>query len=229
MKITKQIKTELEKRAGEDKVSIHQWGEYISFLESCPSLGERYPNSAVHHILWRGDYPQLAEKSWNMIRLSSKNHTIASALMVSAEPSNPKLIKGLIACAKTGNHLTWRPKHPRTIVRLYTKQFWTPRRIGQKFGVSAHCVFDFLRRSGISTRGWGIHLRWSPKHPHKIFHEYNKGASANSLANRYGTSPMTLIRFLMRNGIFLRKTLSEAHRQNLRKAKRQSLLAENKP
>jgi hypothetical protein len=53
-----------------------------------------HPDSEVHHILWRSEYPESVDCDWNKIRLTRDDHRAASALAWAAEPDNIKLAAG---------------------------------------------------------------------------------------------------------------------------------------
>jgi len=129
MRLAAQIRTELMRRAGKDARAAQMWRAYIAFLEVCPVLPEHTPETAVHHILWRAEYPKFIKAKWNLIRLQHADHTAAAALALAAEPNNDSLCSGYWATYKLrGGGKRWIPENAKELTRLYEVKRWTPER-----------------------------------------------------------------------------------------------------
>jgi hypothetical protein len=155
MKLSPRIQKELVCRAGRDPRAIRMWTAYITFLEHCPLLVEHTPGTAIHHILWQKEYPKFVKSTWNTVRLRHADHVAAAALALAAEPDNSVLVRGYASTlTMCGVRAGWKPTNSKEMIRLYLEGKWTPARIGKKCGVSAHSVYDFLRRNGVPVRGY---------------------------------------------------------------------------
>ena len=210
MKLNSRIKKELFKRPSMNYRSTMLWRAYLLFLESCPNLPTDTPGSALHHILWRSEYPRFIDCQWNIIRLSYSDHAAAAALALGAEPENKKLWYGFRATYKMyGTPRRWKPRNAKEIIRLYEEERWSMSRLGLKFGIDVGAVRRWLKRNGIKTRGYSEQSIWFPKTADKIIQLYTKEKwSLSKLGKRYKVSCSTVRHFLSRNGVLIR-TLSE--------------------
>lgn len=92
--IDSRVEQILQKRAAGSRRALALWMAYLLFLSCCPSPSANHPDSEVHHILWRSEYPEFVDCDWNKIRLTRDDHRAASALAWAAEPDNIKLAAG---------------------------------------------------------------------------------------------------------------------------------------
>lgn len=206
MQLAAKIRTELMHRAGTHHPAVQMWSTYISFLESCPSLPEHTPETAVHHILWWAGYPKFRKSQWNLIRLSHPDHVAAAALALAAEPTNAILVRGFASTLRLcGVRGAWTPKNPQEIITLYLEKRWTPARIGKRYKVSAHCVYDFLRRHKTPVRDNQESHRHIFRHPEELVTLYVKeGKGIEEIAKRYSVAWKTVQRSLQQSGVRIR-------------------------
>jgi hypothetical protein len=94
VEIDSRIEHELKTRAAGNRRALALWMAYLLFLSCCPMLQAGHPESEVHHILWRSEYPAYVDCDWNKIRLTRTDHQAASAIAWAAEPENMKLAAG---------------------------------------------------------------------------------------------------------------------------------------
>lgn len=198
---------ELKRRANGDSRALAMWRAYVDFLQSRPTLPDNTPNTAVHHILWRSEYPKYVKSEWNLIRLTHEDHTAAAALALAAEPDNGSLRTGFSATYKmAGTARTWKPANPKKVIRLY-EQGHSANEIGKKFGTDCMTVIHFLKRSGVRTRGIKESQAWYTENPSlaiKALRLYEQGYSAREIAKKYGTSDGVITRFLRYSGVSVR-------------------------
>lgn len=195
------------RRAGSDARAIQMWKAYIAFLERCPVLPDRTPGTAVHHILWRAGYPPFKNSSWNLLRLRHADHTAASALMLSAEPSNPKLVRGYVSTlTMCGVRVAWRPRNSKELIRLYVDRQWTLRRLAKKYKVGYAAVKRNLLEHGVPLRCLSEIFRWRPTEriAAQVVRSYKNGKSVNTLTQRFHISQKAVRGLLIRRGITLR-------------------------
>jgi hypothetical protein len=214
------VEKELFLRSRDNPRSTQMWRAYISFLENCPYLETWTPNSVVHHILWRAEYPQFVKSKWNLIRLSHDDHTAAAALMLGAEPKNRGLLDGFKFTSKltAGIRPSWQPKNPRRVIRLYTKERWSAARIGCKFKVGIYRVIHFLRRNKIeiSSRNHGRSLlfRFSKKEIKQMIRMYLRELKTSVvIGKKFGLSSSGVMSILRRNNVPIRD-LSISHQSH---------------
>lgn len=209
MKIDSRIRKELMRRASKDTHALRMWRAYITFLEACPRLAEHTPGTAIHHILWRAEYPQFKKCRWNLIRLRHADHTAASALMLGAEPHNAKLSAGFHICSKILSipFNTWVPTEIQTreIVRLY-REGWIPRHIGEKFGRSEAPIIRILKSNGVKIRGISEAIRWNPSESQakRIVRLYKAGLSTTLIGKNFGFVGPVISRVLKGRGVKVR-------------------------
>jgi hypothetical protein len=216
----RRIWAELKRRAAGDEWALAMWRAYISFLESRPKLSADAPDTAVHHILWRAEYPRYIKSNWNLIRLTHDDHTAAAALMLAAEPRNGKLRDGFRITYKiSGNNLRWRPKNPREVIHFYQENR-SLKISARKFNVSGRTIKNFLRRHGIKIlRPDGRTFRWRPRNPNNIIRFYEEGQTLVALGKRFNVTEHAVRNFLNRNGV-KRRGMSEARFWKPRNAKK---------
>jgi hypothetical protein len=214
------------RRAGKDPRAATMWQAYISFLEACPSLPEHTPGTAVHHILWRSEYPKYLKSPWNLIRLRHEDHTAAAGLALAAEPNNDNLFSGYWATYKLrGGSKRWKPKNSKELIRLYVVERWSPERLGKKFGVAACVVLRYLKRNGVTTRSNGEARRWVPTAAagRKVMQRYLNGEAPSSIAKSVGVSATGVRRFLLFQGVTLR---TRGKSQEIRRTPVESVVSE---
>ena len=214
------------RRAGKDARAAQRWRAYIAFLEACPTLSEHAPGTAVHHILWRAEYPKYVKSSWNLIRLRHEDHTAAAALALAAEPDNDHLLAGFWATYKLrGGNQQWRPKNSKELIRLYEVNRWSPERLGKKFDAAACVVLRYLKRNGISTRTNGEARRWVPpvSTGKKVIQRYLNGETPSSIAKSVNKSVTGVRRFLRFHEIPLR---TRGKSQEIRRTPAESVVNE---
>ena len=207
MKLHPKIQAELLRRAGDDARAAQMWRAYIAFLELCPVLPEYTPMTAVHHILWRSEYPKFISTAWNLIRLQHEDHTAAAALALAAEPNNDSLFSGYWATYKLrGGSKRWIPKKSKELIRLYEVKRWTPERLGKKYGVAACVILRYLKRNRIETRSNGEARRWvpTPRTGRQVMRRYLGGETPSSIGKSFGKSATGVRRYLTFRGIQLR-------------------------
>lgn len=200
------IRKELMKRAKNDVRSIAMWEAYIRFLEKSPDLAKHERGTSVHHILWQSDYPQYKDEKWNLIRLSNRDHTTASALMLGAEPINNALYSGFNFAATITGAGAWNPteKQRKRIVNLYTCRFKSTSHIAKIFNKTHNSVSRILLEENIVLRSSGNKtkwLEWKSKNLKKLISLYESGTSAEKIGLHFGILPGTVIKFLIQNGV----------------------------
>lgn len=195
-------------RAQGDPQAIALWDAYLAFLKSCPELSDKV-GTAVHHILWRAEYPQFKTAKWNLIRLSHKNHTRASALLVAAEPTSPKLLTSLtLVSGKTtiGPVQSRLLKFKDEILEWYIKDGWTVHRLAKRFRTSHGPLAVFLRHHGVVLRSVASLNLWKPKNPNEVIRLYvNEGWRTKDIGKKYKVSAHPVLAFLRRHNIPIRR------------------------
>jgi len=204
MKLDSRIRKELTRRANGDRRAVAMWRAYVRFLEGCLVLKEHAPGTAVHHILWRAEYPRYIKSKWNLIRLTHEDHTAAAALALAAEPHNENLRQGFTATLRmsgTNQHLAWKPKNPKEVIRLYLSG-QSREQLGKRFGVSGWTVCKFLRRVSVPIRTIGEAQKWRPKNIQEIVDMRQKEKmSVETIAKKCGVCRVTIRRLLMEQGV----------------------------
>lgn len=201
---------ELQRRTNGNPRALAMWEVYVAFIKTAPVIPPHVSGTAVHHILWRAEYPQFTKSKWNLVRLTNEDHTAAAALMLAAEPTNAALIRGHAATLKLAAinlNLAWRPENPEHIVHLYQIKRWTATKIGEKHGVSAGIVRAFLRRNGVSFRTSAEAQLWEPEERHRsaVIHLYIvKKWTSERIGKKYDACGSSIVKFLKRNGVTIR-------------------------
>ena len=95
-RLDRKVRKELIRLSGKDSDAKQAVRDYITFLETRPTLPENTKGTDVHHILPRALFPQFAESKWNLIRLTRQDHIRASSRLVEIDPTQAGLLRGLI-------------------------------------------------------------------------------------------------------------------------------------
>lgn len=196
---------ELKRRANGDSRALAMWRAYVDFLQSRPTLPDNTPDTAVHHILWRSEYPKYVKSEWNLIRLTHEDHTAAAALALAAEPDNGSLRTGFAATYRmAGTSKTWKPANPKKVIHLY-EQGHPAREVGETYGISAGTVLSFLQRSGVRIRNNSEAKSWMPKNPQSVIHLYEQGYSQQDIGKKFGKGHGAITHFLQKRGVQIRR------------------------
>jgi predicted DNA-binding protein YlxM (UPF0122 family) len=199
----------LSRRANGNANAAMMFHMYVTFLECRPFLQDNTPNTAVHHILWRAEYPEYIKSKWNLIRLSNEDHTAAAALALSAEPHNGILRAAFYATYRiVGGSRRWRPENPAEVIRLYQTDLLSLKKLEKRFGVDRCAVKNFLKRNKVEIRDGkkaAAAWTWTPDNPEQVISLYQDNFwTFKEIGDLFNVSSTCIRNFILRNNIMPR-------------------------